>query len=395
MLSRTEEEQRKLGYFHTLREILHQPGTWVTTGNQLAAVSGELLKAVAGSRVVVLTGSGSSEFAGECVRLTLQSRLCVPVQAIGGGVLLTNGGKAIAPGRPGLMISLARSGDSPESVGAVSAILASEPAIGHLVITCNAEGKLARTYRDDPRVQVVVLSDETNDRSLVMTSSFTNMVLAAGFLGMLQRPDRFLDLVRKLSATAEEVLSTRFDTIAELARRNFNRVVYLADGPRLGSARESALKMTEMTAGRVMATCETYLGLRHGPMSAVHPETLIVCNLDSEPVARAYACDLIRELNDKRLGMAKLIFGEKIPSDLALAGDIAIDCDGLAELGDENMPVLDVIFGQLLAFFRCLKEGLQPDAPSSDGVISRVVKGFILHGLGNGSRNGADRSECH
>jgi tagatose-6-phosphate ketose/aldose isomerase len=114
-------------------------------------------------------------------------------------------------------------------------------------------------------------------------------------------------------------------------------------------------------------------------MSAVHPDTLIVCFLSSDPFVRAYECDLIRELNQKQLGMAKLIFGEEIPPDLARRGDVVIDCAGLAKLGDDNMPVLDVILGQLLALFRCLKEGLHPDSPSSDGVISRVVQDFTLH----------------
>lgn len=379
LLDQTEDKQHELGYFHTIREILQQPTTWLRTGKDMAAFSHELAKVAAGARIMVLTGSGSSEYASECVRLTLQSKLGIPVQTISGGTLLTNGGKAIMPGRPGLMISFARSGDSPESVGVVSAILATEPDIRHLVITCSAKGNLARTFRDDPRVQVVVLADETNDRSLVMTSSFTNMVIAAESLGMLGASDRYLSLTEKLSAKAAELLSSQIDTVANLARRSFARVVYLADGSRLGAARESALKMIEMTAGRVMANCETFLGLRHGPMSAVHRDTLVVCCLASDPLVRAYECDLIRELNEKRLGLAKLIFGENIPHDLKRDDDVIVDCNGLAELGDENMPVLDILFGQLLAFFRCLKEGLKPDAPSASGIINRVVQEFTLH----------------
>ncbi len=379
LLCRPEEEQRQAGYFHTLHEILQQPATWLRTGRELAPMAEGLLETVAGVRTLVLTGSGSSEYAADCVRLPLQNSLSIPAQTIGGGMLLTHGGKAIGPGRPGLMISLARSGDSPESVGAVSLILETEPAIRHLIVTCSAEGRLAATYRDEPRVKVVLLADETNDRSLVMTSSFTNMVLAAGFLGMLRAPERYLSLTEGLSRKAEELLGGQFDVLAGLARRKFDRVVYLASGAGLGAARESALKMLEMTAGRVWATCESYLGLRHGPMSAVHADTLVVCFLSSDPLVRAYECDLIRELNDKQLGMAKLIFGEDIPADLARGEDVVIDLEGLAALGDEHMPVLDVLVGQTLAFFRCLKEGLQPDSPSNDGVISRVVQEFRLH----------------
>jgi len=379
LLGRTEEEQLKSGYFNTLHEILQQPATWLRTAREVASGAEELLQTLEGVKTLVLTGSGSSEYAGECVRLPLMTSLSIPAQTLGGGMLLTHGGDAIAPLRPGLMVSLGRSGDSPESVGAISVILETEPEIRHLVITCNAEGGLATTYRDDPRVKVVLLAEETNDRSLVMTSSFTNMVLAAAFLGMLRTPDKYLALVQGLSQKAEELLYAHFDTLAGLARRDFARVVFLASGARLGAARESALKMLEMTAGKVCTTSETYLGLRHGPMSAVHPDTLVVCFLSSDPLVRAYECDLIRELNDKQLGMAKLIFGENIPSDLVRSEDVMIDCNGLADLGDRNMPVLDVILGQVLAFFRCLKEGLEPDSPSSDGVINRVVQEFKLH----------------
>jgi tagatose-6-phosphate ketose/aldose isomerase len=143
------------------------------------------------------------------------------------------------------------------------------------------------------------------------------------------------------------------------------------------------LKMVEMTAGSVVATWETYLGLRHGPMSAVNSSTLIVCFLSSDPLLRAYEYDLISELNQKKLGCAKLIFGEDVPLELVGGDDVVIDCKGLAKIGDENLPVLDVLVGQLLAFFRCLKEGLHPDSPSRSGVINRVVQEFALHGSEN------------
>ena len=379
LLARPEEEQRKAGYFHTLHEILQQPATWRRTARELSTQAESLEATVAGVKTLVLTGSGSSEYAGECVRLPLQNRLGAAAQTIGGGMLLTHGGAAIGPGRPGLMVSFARSGDSPESVGAVSAILEAEPEIRQLVVTCNAEGHLATTYRDDPRVKVVVLAKETNDRSLVMTSSFTNMVLATLFLGWLKAPAEYVATVDGASAAAEELLGAHFDQLAEVARRGYDRVIYLASGAGLGAAQESALKMLEMTGGGVKTAFESYLGLRHGPMSAVHADTLIVCFLSSDPLVRAYESDLIRELNAKQLGLAKVIFGEDIPADLARSGDVVIDIHGLAKLGDDAMPVLYVLVGQVIAFIRCMKEGLEPDAPSKSGVISRVVKGFKLH----------------
>lgn len=375
----SREEQERQGYFHTLREILQQPSTWLDTGERMLRRAPELSQWMNGIRSLVLTGSGSSEYAGACVRPVLQKEFGITAQSVGGGALLTDGAGALPPERPTMMISLARSGDSPESVGAVSLLLESEPQIRHLVITCNPEGRLATTYRNDSRVRVVALDERTNDRSLVMTSSFTNIVLAARGLGLLDAADKYGALCRNLSARAEALLKTSFEVLSRVAARDFGRVVFLGSGSRFGAARESALKMLEMTAGRVTAMSETYLGLRHGPMSFIHPDTFVVCFLSSDPQTRAYESDLIRELNRKQLGMGKLIFGERIPQNLAGAADITLECEGPASLSDEDWPVLDVIVGQILAFYKCREEGLQPDSPSSDGVINRVVQGFALH----------------
>ena len=379
LLALPENEQRSKGYFHTLREIFQQPATWMDTCDRVTASAGMLEGVANGIQSLVLTGSGSSQFAGECVRLVLQKELGVTADAIGGGTLLTHRAAALPPGRPGLMISLARSGDSPESVAAVSLVLEAEPHMRHLVITCNKSGKLATTYRGDGRVGVIVLDDRTNDRSLVMTSSFTNMALAVRFLGMRHAPDRYRLVCERLSRACGELLESGLEPLEQAAATGFGRAVFLGSGSRFGAARESALKMLEMTAGRVGTMCETYLGVRHGPMSYIHADTLVVCFLSSDPLLRAYEADLMRELDRKRLGLAKLVVGEKVPAELLRPGDAVVECRGLAEIGDENAPVLDAVVGQLLATLRCLGEGLRPDSPSESGVINRVVESFPVH----------------
>jgi len=155
--------------------------------------------------------------------------------------------------------------------------------------------------------------------------------------------------------------------------------VFLGDGSNFGAAREASLKMLEMTAGRVTTMFESYLGLRHGPMSFVHEDCLLVAFLSSNSVLRAYETDLLRELDRKDLGLLKIIVGESIPAELVREGDVALECAGLRALGDENAAIIHVLVGQLLGFFRCMQEGLQPDSPSESGVISRVVQSFTLH----------------
>jgi tagatose-6-phosphate ketose/aldose isomerase len=379
LLARSPEEQQRLGYFHTLREICQQPATWVRTSELMAKSGPALFPSVQGLTSLILTGSGSSEYAGDCVRIVLQEELRINVQAASGGTLLTHGSRALPIGRPALMVSLARSGDSPESVGALALMLKIEPELRHLVLTCNRQGSLAHTFREDPRVVVITLDDRTNDRSLVMTSSFTNLVLAARFLGLIHNSSGYQAICSRLADTATTLLQTHFDALARVAKAPFRRALFLGSGARFAAAREAALKMLEATAGRVMTSCETYLGLRHGPMSAVHDDTLVVCFLSSEARLRAYETDVLQELAQKRLGLFRVIAGQGVHQYLLDAKDVAIPYDQAQDLEDGSLPVLDVVVGQILGLFRCLAEGLRPDSPSAAGVIQRVVQSFRLH----------------
>ena len=96
--------------------------------------------------------------------------------------------------------------------------------------------------------------------------------------------------------------------------------------------------------GRVSATADTFLGLRHGPMSGVHDDTLVVCFLASDPITRSYELDLIRELNSKNLG-ARLIVGERVPAEVVRREDTVLECRGLERAGDELATVTDAIAG--------------------------------------------------
>ena len=377
LLSRSPEEQKQRGYFHTLHEICQQPFTWLNTATQMVSAAPELRALTAGARSIVLTGSGSSEFAGDCFRPLLRHELGIAVDVVGGGTLLTYGEEALPPSRPALVISLARSGDSPESVGAVSQLL--KPEVRHLVLTCNQQGRLAEVFRDHSNVQVITLDDATNDRSLVMTSSFTNLLLAASSVGFVGEPERYLTNSEKLSHLGKHFLRTHVGTLAAVAGLGFRRAVFLGSGAQLGAARECALKMLEMTAGSVATLCDSYLGFRHGPMSFAHGDTLMVCLLSSDPLLRAYESDLLAELDEKELGLLKVLVGENIPRTLAREDDVILECPGLSELGDNQVAAIHVMGGQWLAFFRCLEESLRPDSPSEDGVINRVVQSFKLH----------------
>ncbi|HEX7338528.1 MAG TPA: tagatose-6-phosphate ketose isomerase [Rhodanobacteraceae bacterium] len=368
------EEQRQIGCVDTLREILQQPATWRATAAHLT--SPEVVAALAASldpkpSHIILTGSGSSVYVGECLAPVLQKAAGVPTRAIAAGTLLTQR-EAVLPAGDGLMISIARSGDSPESMGVVDMVLAKAPGYRHLAITCNAQGQLATRYVNEPRVRVILLDPVTNDRSLVMTSSFTNLTLAgsalAGATGMAPAADVADDLIERCG-----------EDLAQWGARDFDALVYLGSGALWGAARETSLKMMEMSAGHVRVMAETSLGLRHGPMAWLNRPSLLVSFLSGDAAVRAYENDLLRELTRKNLGLQRIVVGEGIDAELVGSEGLAIDLPGFNALPAAQQAIVCVVVGQLLALFRCLALGQQPDAPSQ-GVLTRVVGAFDLHG---------------
>ena len=375
----SEVEQLSGGYGHTLREIGQQPATWLDTAARALAVVDELTKLGEGRDVVVLTGSGSSQFAGDCLAPALQRRLNATVRAIPSGQMIVDRQGVLPAAKRCLVVSLARSGDSPESCAVVDALLADDPQCRHLVITCNAQGQLAESYRHISSVRCLLLDPRTCDQSLVMTSSFTNMVIAGMCLGSAADAQRYIRTVSSLSEMAQAQMLQYTQVLAELATRPFRSVLFLGDGCRHGAAKESALKMQEITDGKISTQAETFLGVRHGPMCAIHADTLVVAFLSADPMARAYQLDLLAELREKNLGLGRVVVGETLPANILEYADWAINRPPKPDVGDASAAVLDAIVGQLLAFFRSLHAGLRPDSPSVDGVIQRVVSGFRLH----------------
>lgn len=368
------------GFRHTIREICQQPATWSDTARHLKEFRRMVAESLASCQRIVLTGSGSSQYAGECAAPALERDLGRTVEVAGGGELLLKRRASVA-GEPTLVVSLARSGESPESAAVVDTLLETEPRTHHLIITCNSEGKLAKAFADQSRVRVIDLGPQVNDRSLVMTSSFTNLVLGARFLGWVEKADEFVGMVDQLDRAGRQFLAKWPDCLGAWVTGDIRRIVFLGSGGRFGACRESALKVLEMTGGKVASIAQTYLGLRHGPICFIDERTLVVCYLSSDALIRNYEKDLILELNANGLGARKLIAGVGDPgAGLCQERDLVIPYEVPEDTADDNLAVLDVVIAQILGFHRSLEEGLQPDCPSVNGVISRVVGEFCIYG---------------
>jgi D-galactosamine 6-phosphate deaminase/isomerase len=384
VLSLPVEEQEAGGFRHTLQEIRQQPELWEITARQIAPLLDRWRGLLEKSRAVVFTGSGSSHYAGECLVHAVQRATGLPACVISSGELLLLRDAALPPIRPLLMVSFARSGDSPESAELIRRLLEDEPEVRHLVITCNRHGRLAEIWGAEglepcSRVEIVTLDDRTCDRSLVMTSSFTNLALAGLGLAYVSDPTGFLAAAAKLALLGNELLVNWSDRLAEVAAGSYRRMIVLGDGSGYGAARESALKTLEMTDGRVATMAETTLGFRHGPMCSLHRDALLVMFLSSDLVRRAYQLDLLEEIQRKGLGGQKILVGGNADFAPLEKDDLTIGIGEPDDSPDEWAALLCAVIGQLLAFFRCRAEGLRPDEPAANGAISRVVSEFRFH----------------
>ena len=382
LLELSEAELKSLGLVHTLREILQQPQTWRRTYErvQRSAASIEDFLSEAGigtSRPnVLLVGAGTSDYIGRSVCSLLQKSWDCNVQAVPSTDLLTNMEDHLVPDREDLWISFSRSGDSSEGVAVLEQALALFPRIKHLIVTCNENGKMAQLFENEANVFRFVLDDEVNDRGLAMTSSFTNMVIAAQSLAHLRAPANYGSIVENLATSASLFLPVALNLCEGIVAEGFSKVCFLGSGPLKAAAVESALKVLELTAGRVIGFSESFLGLRHGPLSVVDSDTLVVAFLSTDARRRAFELDLLKEIAGKGLTEKFLIIGANTENK-SFRNTLHLQLS--ESISDLYLPPLVVIAGQLLGVFASLREGLRPDEPSPRGAISRVVSGVKIY----------------
>lgn len=377
-----DERKRELGVEYTAGEIAQQPETWQGTLKLIRRLKPELqslLSSVAG-RPVLLAGAGTSDFAGRAVERLLERRWRTTVRAVASTDLLTGMDDWLLPDVPALCISISRSGDSSEGVAAIEEMLRRFPRVAHLIITCNADGAMAKIARGRNHAYALVLNPATNDRGLAMTSSYTNMVLAAQALGYLDDLDGFGSVVEQMATSARSLLPRAADAAAKLAKSRLRRVCFLGSGALAATATESALKVQELTAGRIFTMSQSFLGLRHGPLSFIDKETAVVAYLASNEQTRSYETDLLGELRDKKLGATIVETGFALSREEHAKADVALDLGpDRSAVPDALRPALDVIVAQLLGLFCSLEHGLKPDTPSPTGAISRVVSHVRIH----------------
>jgi tagatose-6-phosphate ketose/aldose isomerase len=384
-LSAPEKTARGLEF--TPREIAQQPGTWVATFDLLQKRRRELMDFLADAGVTAgpeqrptafLIGAGTSDYIGRSVHHLLQTQWQCEVIPVASTSLLTDFAELVLKDKRYLWISFSRSGDSPEGVAVLERALVEHPGIAHILVTCNAAGRMSEAVQGRGNCLSIVLDDATNDRGLAMTSSFTNMVLAAQILAHARSLESYEPILRALASSAEKFLPRAAGLAQELAEAGVQRACFVGSSALAGAALECSLKLLELSAGQVQTMTQSTLALRHGPMAALNAQTLFVSLVSSQRQRRHYEVDLLREVGSKGLARARVAIATE-PDGLGESAEHVLSPMNEELVPDLYRPALDVIFGQLLGLFASIRCGLKPDAPSPTGAISRVVQNVDIY----------------
>jgi tagatose-6-phosphate ketose/aldose isomerase len=203
------------------------------------------------------------------------------------------------------------------------------------------------------------------------------MMLAASLV--FHAADGDVENVADIARAAQAVLEQHNARLRDLAAERFSRVVYLGSNGFKALAREAALKLLELTDGKVIAAFDSPLGFRHGPKTIVTGDTLVFVFVSNDPYTRRYDLDLLRELRSEAVA-GRVVAIAAQAADIAAEGEL-LHVPHAAAARDAELYYPYIVCGQLYAFHRALAVGNKPDQPSNSGTVSRVVRGVTIHPL--------------
>ena len=365
----------------TEEEIHQQPDSWLRSLAQIDSTRQSIdnfLAPLLNRRdlQIVLTGAGTSAFIGDMIAPWLSHHSGKDFRSIPTTDLVSNPLDYLRTEGPLLLVSFARSGNSPESVAAVDLVNQLVPECYHLVITCNEAGSLYLNARQSANALVLLMPAETHDRGFAMTSSITTMMASclSVFAADVINSHTFKDVARRCRTILNELGDGAQGVFGQ---QSWKRIVYLGSGGLQGTARESALKVLELTAGKIAAFYDSSTGFRHGPKSLVDSETLIVMFVSSHPYTRQYDLDLLAELRRDQLAMRVVAIASD--ADEAIGAGPHILLPPSRPFSDVEQAFCFLMFAQIFALSESINAGITPDTPSASGTVNRVVQGVNIH----------------
>ncbi|WMM23468.1 SIS domain-containing protein [Tissierella sp. MB52-C2] len=386
MFGYTKENWTQINGLNTASEIYQQPELW---GEVLEIVKsnikeiGNYLKERLNKKDirVILTGAGTSAYVGEIVAAKLNAGQENIYEAIATTDIVDNPGLYLKKDIPTILVSFARSGNSPESVAAYNLANELVSDISHIFITCNSKGKLAEISKDKENILLLTMPEESNDKGFAMTSSFSCMTLTSLLIFDLENLKENEKQVAKLISTGKRILDEDYKGIQSTIDVNYSRVIYLGSSNFRGLTKESSLKLLELTRGQIVSQSETVLGFRHGPKSIVNDDSIIIVYISDNDYTRKYEIDILKEIyhdagNHKLIAISNNYY-EEIEDITDEYLYLAKDNSGITNVG--FISLLYAIYAQVFSLLSSVKSEVEPDNPNPSGLVNRVVKGVTIY----------------
>lgn len=386
MYNLSKSELEKMGAWITTTEIKQQPELWLETyniyKNNKERISEFLnnVQQVAGNKMikVIFTGAGTSQYVGDTVLPYLKShgdRKQFIFESVGTTDIVASPYHYLFEDEVTILVSFARSGNSPESVKSVELANQIVKNIFHLTLTCAKDGQLAKQSQNDKNSCLVLMPEKSNDAGFAMTGSFTCMLLSALLIfDVINTDEEKLSYVEQVSQIGKNVLEKE-DVIQSYVNLNFDRIVYLGSGSFAPLTREAQLKVLELTAGQLTTMYDSSMGFRHGPKSYVNNKTIVFCFVHNNDYTRQYDVDILEEIYQDNIAVKTVAISQE--NDVNYSGE-TFTLIG-KPLPDGYLTLAMISFAQTISLLCSIKVNNTPDTPSKSGTVNRVVKGVILH----------------
>ncbi|QIB27605.1 SIS domain-containing protein [Caloranaerobacter azorensis] len=381
-----EMELKRINAYITAKEIRQQPRLWEETFNIIRKNKEKIIefldKVLKEKNIrIIFTGAGTSAFVGECVVPYLDRIYSQKFEAIPTTSIVSNPENYLHSDVPTLLISCARSGNSPESVATVELAEKLVDNLYQIFLTCNPEGSLAKKALQGNNSLLLLMPEDSNDKGFAMTGSFTCMVLASLLFFDIKNINSLESDIQAIVSMGERILEKYPEKIKSIAHNDFDRAIFLGSSTLMGLARESALKVLELTRGIVMTNWDSSLGFRHGPKSVINEKTLIFTYLSNDSYTRQYEIDLLKEMNSEN-GNKKIIgISNYLDKEIENIVDYFIYIEEVKRNYEDDVYLIFdyILIAQMFAFFKSIELGISPDNPCPDGSVNRVVKGVKIY----------------
>lgn len=390
MFTYSEEKLDTLGARITTEEIKQQPKLWqealdIYEGKK-QEIKDFLAKVTAdsqGKRVrVIFTGAGTSQYVGDTVTPHLNQTGDTSqfvFESYATTDIVAHPQSYLFPDETTILVSFARSGNSPESLAAKEIANKYVNNIYHLLITCAPEGKLATESEGKENEFLLSMPEKSNDAGFAMTGSFTCMTLSAMLVFDTTADSEKAEYVKAAATLGEEVVS-REEDIQKWVDLDYDRVVYLGSGSLSGLAREAQLKLLELTAGQVATVFDSSMGFRHGPKSFINEKTIVFDFVANDTYTSQYDYDILTEVATDDIAQATVgIEQQSQDSGKEFEGSRFTFSSDAILLPAGYLALPYIMVAQTFALLTSVKVDNTPDTPSATGTVNRVVKGVTIH----------------